>query len=75
MKLRHAAELAPVPATRILTVKEVANYLQVSRGTIFRLLKRHELPAFKIGTDWRFNVEQIDSWRAEREIRTPRRSN
>jgi excisionase family DNA binding protein len=58
-----------VPTTRILTVKEVANYLHVSRTTIFRLLKRHELPAFKIGYDWRFNVEQIDSWRAEQEIR------
>jgi excisionase family DNA binding protein len=62
-----------VPVPRILTVKEVANYLHVSRATIFRLLKRHELPAFKIGYDWRFNVEQIDRWRAEREIRTPRR--
>ena len=64
-----------VPATRLLTVKEDANYLHVSRTTIFRLVKRHVLPAFKIGTDWRLNVEQIDSWRAEQEIRTPRRSN
>ena len=64
-----------VPATRILTVKEVANYLHVSRATIFRLVKRHELPAFKIGYDWRFNVEQIDRWRVEREIKTPRHRN
>jgi excisionase family DNA binding protein len=60
---------------RILTVKEVAKYLHVSRTTIFRLLKRHELPAFKIGGDWRFNVEQIDRWLAEQEIRTPRHRN
>src|ERR1700737_924453 len=58
-----------VPAPRILTVKEVANYLQVSRATVLRLLKRDQLPAFKIGSDWRFNVEQIDRWRAEQEIR------
>jgi excisionase family DNA binding protein len=64
-----------VPATRILTVKEVANYLHVSRATIYQLVNRKELPAFKVGSDWRFNVEQIDSWCAEREIRTPRRSN
>jgi excisionase family DNA binding protein len=64
-----------VPATRILTVKEVSNYLHVSRATIFRLVKRHELPAFKIGYDWRFNVEQIDRWRAEREIKPPSISN
>jgi excisionase family DNA binding protein len=50
-------------------VKEVANYLQVSRATVLRLLKRDQLPAFKIGSDWRFNVEQIDRWRAEQEIR------
>jgi excisionase family DNA binding protein len=64
-----------VPAHRILTVKEVANYLQVSRATVLRLLKRDQLPAFKIGSDWRFNVEQIDRWRAEQEIRTPRHRN
>jgi hypothetical protein len=25
------------------------------------------LPAFKVGSDWRFNVEEIDRWRVERE--------
>ena len=61
--------------TRLLRVGEVADYLRVHPSTIFRLLKRKEIPAFKLGGDWRFNVEQIDRWRVEREIRTPRRSN
>ena len=25
--------------------------------------KRRELPAFRVGSDWRFNVEAIDEWR------------
>jgi excisionase family DNA binding protein len=54
----------------MLTVEEVADYLRVSRSTICRLLKRKELPGFKVGSDWRFNVETIDRWLAEREIRT-----
>jgi excisionase family DNA binding protein len=54
----------------MLTVEEVADYLRVSRSTICRLLKRKELPGFKVGSDWRFNVEAIDRWLAEREIRT-----
>ena len=52
--------------TRMLRVSEVADYLHVSRSTIFRLLKRNELPAFMVGSDWRFDVEEIDRWRAKR---------
>jgi excisionase family DNA binding protein len=62
-------------ASRILTVGEVADYLHVSHSTIFRLLKRKELPAFKVGRDWRFDVKEIDRWRVERQIRTPRYRN
>ena len=69
MKRRDSA------ASRILTVGEIADYLRVDRSTIYRLLKRHELPAFKVGRDWRFNVEEIDRWRAQRENRTLRHRN
>lgn len=47
----------------VLTVKEVAEYLHVHESTIYRMLKRSELPAFRVGSDWRFNVENIDRWR------------
>jgi excisionase family DNA binding protein len=48
----------------VLTVKEVAAYLHVHTSTICRLIKRHELPGFRIGGQWRFKVEEIDRWRA-----------
>ena len=51
---------------RILTVREVAVYLRVHQSTIYRLLKKRELPAFKIGSDWRFDREVIDKWIVER---------
>jgi len=25
------------------------------------------LPAFKVGSDWRFNIESIDRWRLEQD--------
>ncbi len=56
----------------MLTVTELAEYLKISRSMIYRLLKRGELPGFKIGNDWRFNAEEIDRWLEERKI-VPRR--
>jgi excisionase family DNA binding protein len=47
---------------KVLTIEEVADYLRVHRSTIYRLLHTKQLPAFKIGGDWRFNQESIDRW-------------
>ena len=51
----------------ILTLENVAQYLRVHPSTIYRLLKRRQLPAFKVGRDWRFTRESIDRWRADAE--------
>jgi excisionase family DNA binding protein len=50
-------------SAKVLTVNELAEYLRVHRSTIYRLLKKGQLPGFKIGSDWRFNIEAIDKWR------------
>jgi excisionase family DNA binding protein len=47
----------------VLTLPEVADYLRVHPSTIYRLLKQQRIPAFKMGSDWRFNQESIDHWR------------
>jgi excisionase family DNA binding protein len=52
----------PTP-TRLVTVKELSRYLRVHPSTIYRLLKRGELPGFKLGSDRRFSLEAIDRWR------------
>ena len=51
----------------VLTVKDLAEYLKVHTSTIYRLLKEGKLPAFRVGSDWRFNLNEIDRWRIERE--------
>jgi excisionase family DNA binding protein len=50
---------------KVITVGELAEYLRVHRSTLYRLLKKQQLPGFKIGSDWRFNVEAIDRWRMQ----------
>jgi hypothetical protein len=32
------------------------------------MLKKNQLPAFRVGSDWRFTVEAIDKWRATVEL-------
>ena len=56
---------------RVLTVQEVSSYLRVHPSTIYRMLKKNQLPAFRVGSDWRFTVEAIDKWRAAVETSVP----
>jgi len=53
--------------SQILTVRELSDYLRVHPTTVYRLLKGGKLPAFKVGSDWRFNVESIDRWRQQQD--------
>jgi excisionase family DNA binding protein len=52
---------------KVMTLEEVSRYLHVHPSTVYRLLKRREIPAFRIGSDWRFNIETIDTWRSKLE--------
>jgi len=59
---KQQSEGAVKTAPRVLTVRELANYLGVHPSTVYRLLQKNQLPGFRIGSDWRFNVEGIDQW-------------
>jgi len=48
--------------TELMTVEEVAEYLRVTKKTIYRLLKRDGIPATKVGHQWRFDKNSIDEW-------------
>jgi excisionase family DNA binding protein len=54
--------------SEIMTVREVSEYLRVHSTTVYRLLKQRKLPAFKVGSDWRFDVDEIDLWRRGQEV-------
>jgi excisionase family DNA binding protein len=47
---------------RIMTVRDLAGYLRVHPSTIYRQLRFGLLPAFRVGSDWRFKREAIDRW-------------
>jgi excisionase family DNA binding protein len=54
---------------KLMTVEEVSQYLHIHCSTVYRLLKRGQIPAFRVGSDWRSNIEAIDVWRSELETK------
>ena len=53
--------------TRLLTAREVADMLSVSRETILRWTRRGELPAIRLpGGAIRYRESELDGWLEER---------
>jgi excisionase family DNA binding protein len=46
----------------VMTTGELADYLRVHPSTVYKLLRRRDLPAFKVGSDWRFRRAEIERW-------------
>ena len=67
--MKKRAEITSIDVkAKVLTLKEVSDYLRVSRVTIYRMLRRGEIPAFRVAGNWRFNIEDLGHW-IERESR------
>ncbi|HEB73701.1 MAG TPA: DNA-binding protein [Candidatus Desulfofervidus auxilii] len=47
---------------KILTVKDLAQYLKMDEHTVYRLARKGVLPGVKIGGEWRFKKNLIDKW-------------
>jgi excisionase family DNA binding protein len=45
-----------------LTTEEVLVYLNTTPRTIYRLIRSGELPAVRIGRQWRFRRTDLDDW-------------
>jgi len=46
----------------ILTLPEVAQLLKVAEKTAYTMAQKGELPAFKVGGQWRFRRTDLDAW-------------
>jgi len=46
----------------IMTAKEVAQYLSIHPLTVHKYAREGKIPAFKIGTDWRFHKKSLEKW-------------
>ena len=49
----------------LLSVEEVADYLQIHRSTVYRLVKDGRIPAVWAGYHWQFKRQEINDWTLE----------
>jgi len=52
-----------------MTTTEVAHYLRVHHGTLYKLIRRGHIPAFKVGSDYRFHKDAIEKLMTNRQAK------
>ena len=52
----------PINRDDIMTMDELAEYLKISKSTLYKLAQDNKLPGQKIGKRWRFHKDAVDAW-------------
>lgn len=52
----------PNVADRWLSVEEIANYLGVSRDTVYSWVSEKGMPGHRVGRLWKFKTDEVDGW-------------
>ena len=61
------------PDSMLITIKQVSDYLRISRGSIYNLIKKGNLESIKIGNKRLFEKKAIDAYISSLTINNMRR--
>ncbi|GHT60503.1 hypothetical protein AGMMS50222_06240 [Endomicrobiia bacterium] len=56
------------PDKQIMDVKDLSKYLGIGKSKIYSLIRMKEIPASKIGRQYRFSKSVVDSWLGDKII-------
>ncbi len=52
----------PNVSDRWLSVEEIADYLGVSRDTVYSWVSEKGMPGHRVGRLWKFKTDEVDEW-------------
>lgn len=55
---------------KLMTIKELAEYLQLEEHTIYKMARKGEIPAYKVAGQWRFKKDMIEEWLEQKLVST-----
>ncbi len=58
--------MTEIPKSELMTAEETCGYLKITTRTLYRYLQSHQLPAFKLGKEWRFVRSDLEQWIRDR---------
>lgn len=56
----HRSRAAESP--EVMTIDDLAQYLQLSKSSLYKLAQEGRVPGQKVGRHWRFHKPAIDAW-------------
>ena len=59
------------PNGELMTAMETCRYLKITQRTLYRYLQNRQIPAFKLGKEWRFVRSDLQQWIRDRSGRAP----
>ncbi len=54
--------MAKEPKSELMTAEETCRYLKITQRTLYRYLRSRQIPAFKLGKEWRFVRSDLEQW-------------
>jgi excisionase family DNA binding protein len=57
---RAPGRVAPPP--EVMTISDLAEYIQVSKSSLYKLVQNGKVPGQKVGKHWRFSRSASDRW-------------
>ena len=53
--------------SELMTTTEIAEYLRISRASVYRLVRQKQIPVSKVGRQLRFRKDIVDAWLSKTE--------
>ncbi len=54
--------MSKTPKSELMTVTETCRLLKIPQQRLYRHLQRRDIPAFKLGNEWRFVRSDLEQW-------------